>query len=129
MSAPEFFNPDTVAPPVGAYSHGAFVKAGSDLLYVSGQVGVAPDGTLPATLTEQAEIAFANVVRVVEAAGLTAAHIVKLNSYLVQGHAVEGFRDARRAVLGDIRPASTLVVVSQLADVKYLVEVEAVAAR
>ena len=44
MSAPELFNPATVAPPVGANSHGGFVKANSDILFLAGQVGVRPDG-------------------------------------------------------------------------------------
>jgi hypothetical protein len=33
MATPELFNPDTVAAPLGRYSHVARVKAGSDLLF------------------------------------------------------------------------------------------------
>lgn len=129
MSAPTLFNPDTLAAPVGAYSHGAWVKAGSDLLYISGQVGLRPDGTLPDNVGEQTAEAFANIVRILRAEGLGAANLVKLNQYLVTGHSVQDFRRARIEVLGDVRPASTLVYVPQLVDPKYLVEVEAVAAR
>jgi enamine deaminase RidA (YjgF/YER057c/UK114 family) len=129
MSGPDFFNPDTVAAPLGSYSHAGWVKAGSDLLYIAGQVGVRPDGSLPATVAEQADIAYANLLRILEAAGLTAAHIVKLNTYVVAGQPAAAFREARRKALGDIRPASTFVFVPQLIEPKYLIEIEAVAAR
>jgi 2-iminobutanoate/2-iminopropanoate deaminase len=129
MSAPEFFNPDGIAAPVGAYSHGALVRAGSDLLYISGQVGNRPDGSVPESFAEQTAQAFANLVAILDAVGLTPANLVKVNQYLVEGNDVSGFRAARIAALGDVRPASTLVYVPRLADAKYLVEIEAVAAR
>jgi enamine deaminase RidA (YjgF/YER057c/UK114 family) len=129
MSAPEFFNPPTVHAPVALYSHGGLVKAGSDILYVAGQVGTRPDGTLPATIGEQADEAFANVVRVLQAKGMTAANLVKLNIYAVMGQPVDQVRAARHRHLGDHRPASTFVYIPQLVDAKYLIEIEAVAAR
>jgi enamine deaminase RidA (YjgF/YER057c/UK114 family) len=129
MAAPELFNPDTVAAPLGSYSHGGWAKAGSDLLYIAGQVGVRPDGSLPATVAEQADTAYANIGRVLEAAGLAPANIVKLNTYVVAGQPLDTFRDARRKALGDIRPASTFIFVPQLIEPKYLIEIEAVAVR
>jgi enamine deaminase RidA (YjgF/YER057c/UK114 family) len=39
--------PDTVAAPFGTYSHAVEVPAGSRLLYISGEVGVLPDGSVP----------------------------------------------------------------------------------
>ena len=36
--------PDTVAAPFGPYSHAVEVPEGSRLLYISGEVGVLPDG-------------------------------------------------------------------------------------
>ena len=49
----ELFNPDGVAPPRAAYSHGAFVPAGTDLLFISGQVGIRPDGEFGDGFAEQ----------------------------------------------------------------------------
>jgi hypothetical protein len=37
--------PNTVAAPFGPYSHAIEVPEGSRLLYISGEVGVLPDGT------------------------------------------------------------------------------------
>jgi enamine deaminase RidA (YjgF/YER057c/UK114 family) len=129
MSAPEFFNPGAMTAPLGAYTHCAWVRAGSDILYIAGQVGVRPDGALPATVREQADEAYANIARILTDAKLTPANLVKLNTYLVVGQRVEDFAGARQRALGDIRPAATFVFVPQLIDAKYLIEVEAVAAR
>lgn len=129
MTAPSFSNPANMAAPVAAYSHCAHVQAGSELIYLAGQVGLRPDGSLPASLSEQAAEAFANVARALEANGLTAANVVKINTYLVQGQPVADVRAARMAAFGDAKPASTLVYVPQLVEPKYLIEVEAVFAR
>lgn len=129
MSAPEFFNPPTLAKPVGPYSHGGFVKAGSDILFIAGQVGMRPDGTLPASLEDQAEEAFANVARVLAAKGMTAANLVKTNIYLAADQPVAAVRAARGRHFGDAAPASTFIYVPQLIEPKYLIEVEGVAVR
>lgn len=130
MSAPEFFDPPSVHAPLGKYSHGGLVKAGSDILYISGQVGTRADGTMGATLGEQADEAFANIVRVLAAKGMTPANLVKVNVYVVGAQAgTQVVREARVRHLGDHRPASTFVFVAGLVEAKYLVEVEAVAVR
>jgi 2-iminobutanoate/2-iminopropanoate deaminase len=129
MSAPEFNNPATVMKPVGAYSHAGLVKTGSDLLYVAGQVGIRADGTMLEGLAAQADEAFANVVRVLEGSGMTAANLVKLNIYVVAGQDAAVTRDARKKHLGNARPASTFLFISQLVDPRLLIEVEAVACR
>jgi len=129
MSAPELFNPASVSPPVGAYSHAGFVKANSDLLFLAGQVGVRPDGTLPASCADQAEEVFANIARILKAKDMTAANLVKITLYVVSGQPLGEVRAARARHLGDHKPASTLIFVPQLAEAKYLIEIEAVAAR
>jgi enamine deaminase RidA (YjgF/YER057c/UK114 family) len=129
MSAPEFNNPTTLAPPVGAYSHAGWIKAGSDVLFIAGQVGLRPDGTLPETFAEQADEAFANVARVLAGSGLKPLHLVKMNLFVVYGQPANMVREARRKHFGDIKPASTFIYVPQLVEPKYLIEVEGVAAR
>ena len=129
MSAPEFFNPPTMAKPAGRYSHGGLVKAGSDVLFIAGQVGIRPDGTLPASIEEQADEAYANVARVLAAQGMTAANLVKTNIYLAVGQPVVPIREARSRHFGDVAPASTFIFVPQLVEAKYLIEIEGVAVR
>jgi enamine deaminase RidA (YjgF/YER057c/UK114 family) len=130
MTAPTFSNPKSVAAPQGAYSHVAQVKAGADTYYISGQVGFAPDGSLPADFEGQADQCFANIVRILTDLGMTAANIAKLTIYVVQGHPPMAARAARLKAFGpDVKPASTLVMVPGLVDPKFLIEIEAVAAR
>ncbi|HEX2591018.1 MAG TPA: RidA family protein [Rhizomicrobium sp.] len=129
MSAPEFNNPSTVMKPVGAYSHAGLVKAGSDILYIAGQVGITADGTMLDGLAAQADAAFGNVLRILEANGMTAANLAKLNIYVVAGQDAAVTREARKKHLGEARPASTFVFISQLVDPKLLIEVEGVACR
>jgi len=129
MSVPEFNNPSTLAAPVGAYSHAGWIKAGSDVLFIAGQVGLRPDGTLPETFAEQADEVFANLARVLSGNGLKPMHLVKMNLFVVYGQAANVVREARRKHFGDIRPASTFIYVPQLVEPKYLIEVEGVAAR
>jgi enamine deaminase RidA (YjgF/YER057c/UK114 family) len=122
-------NPSTVAPPFGAYSHAIEVPPGARWLYVSGQVGVQPDGTLGADAAAQIEWAFRNLVAVLEAAGMGPADLVRLNQYLTRAEDAPLLRQVKAQVIGDVRPASTLVLVAGLASPDWRVEVEAVAAK
>ena len=124
-----FTNPPTVHAPAGAYSHTAVVPADTELVFLSGQVGARPDGSTPPTVAEQADQAFANIVQLLAAHGLQPDAIVKLTLFIVAGQDIQVVRNARIKHLGDHRPTSTAVFISQLADPKWLVEVEAVAAK
>jgi enamine deaminase RidA (YjgF/YER057c/UK114 family) len=125
---PSFTNPDSVHAPLGLYSHAVKVPDGTSLLFVSGQLGVRKDGTTPGTIGEQADQAFGNLISLLNAHGLSAPDIVKLTTFIVHGHDGEAVRNARLKHLGNHRPASTAVYVSQLVDPAWFVEVEAVAA-
>ena len=128
-SKPEFSNPEGVHAPLGLYSHTVVVPAGAELLFLSGQIGMRHDGSVGESLAEQADQVFANVVSLLAAHGLDPTDIVKLTTFVVTGQESGHVRDARRKHLGTHAPASTAVYVSQLVDPKWLVEVEAVAAR
>ncbi|ADB52410.1 RidA family protein [Conexibacter woesei] len=110
------------------YSHGIEVQAPTRLLFVSGQVGTRPDGTVPDTIAEQARQANRNLRAVLEAAGMTTADIVKATIYLTDEANIGPFMAAAEGALADPPPATTLLVVRQLADPRLLVEIEATAA-
>ena len=124
-----FLNPSTVHAPGGAYSHSAKVPAGTELIFLAGQVGVRPDGSLPTSIGEQSEQVFANIAALLSAHGLDAASLVKLTVFVVAGQDMGAVRTARAKFLGSHRPASTAVFVSQLVDPKWHVEVEVIAAK
>ncbi len=123
-------DPENVHPPLGAYHHAFRVPAGSELLVISGQVGVHANGDAATGVGAQTEQAFRNILACLDANGMTAEHLVKLTIFLVDAGDVAAMRAARTKVLGAaIKPASTLLVISALASPEFLVEIEAIAAK
>ena len=120
--------PDTVAKPTG-YSHGAELGANARVLYIAGQVGAAPDGAIAKDIRSQAEQAWKNLQNVLAAAGMEVKDLVKVNHYLTRKEDIATYREVRAKFLGSHAPASTLLVISALANEQFLVEVEAVAAK
>ena len=125
----KFSNPETVAQPLGLYSHVVTVPPGSTLVYLSGQLGVDGKGEAPATIGEQADLVFRNIIALLASEGMNVGDIIKLTTFMVAGEDGEAVRRARRKHLGDHRPASTAVYVAQLVDPAWLVEIEVVACR
>jgi 2-iminobutanoate/2-iminopropanoate deaminase len=123
----EFSNPQNVHAPVGGYSHTAVVPAGASLVFVSGQVGLRPDGSLPASFAEQAEQVFENVRACLAAHGLGMDAVVKLTTFIAPGQDLKVMREVRQRSFGSHRPTSTAVFVAQLVDPALLLEVEVVA--
>jgi 2-iminobutanoate/2-iminopropanoate deaminase len=124
-----FANPSCVHAPLGLYSHTVSVPQDTELIFISGQVGVRPDGTAPPSINEQSDQVFSNLVALLGAHDLRPTDIIKLTTFMVAGHDGNAVRAARLKHLGSHRPASTAVFVSQLVDPAWFVEVEAVAAK
>ncbi len=122
-------NPATMAAPAGAYSHGVLAPAAGQWLHISGLIGVLPDGTLASGFSAQAKVAWENLMRILQASNMDASHLVKVTTYLVDSDHLKELNPVRAVFLGSERPASTLVVVRQLARPDWLFEVEAVAYR
>jgi len=120
-------NPPAVRQPTG-YTHAIEVRTPERWLVISGQVGIALDGTIPETGGGQIDQAFANLRAVLEANDMAAINIVKLMVFLTDRSLIGAFRAARTALLGEHAPASTLLLVSGLADPRFVVEIEAEAA-
>jgi enamine deaminase RidA (YjgF/YER057c/UK114 family) len=122
-------NPESIHAPLGRYVHQIEVSGESRMLFLAGQVGIAPDGTVPADPVEQLGVALENVVRNLEAAGFEPADLVKLTTYVVGSIDAAGRRAQLDRVLGPHVTTSTLVYVAALASPDYKVEVEAWATR
>ncbi len=125
----EKLKPAAVAPPFSAYAHAVEVPANSRLLYVSGQLGVAPDGSVPGDFAGQANQAFRNVMAILEEAGMGPADIVRVNTYLTDSNDIPGYRAIRDSHMSGHEAASTMIVISALAQPQFRIEVEAVAAK
>lgn len=123
------FNPPTIAPPAATYSHGVEISPNARWLYVAGQVGTKPDGTIDANIEGQAEQAWRNVMATLEGGGMSVKNLVKVTSFLTRPQDIPAYAKVRDKYLGDMRPATTMVVVQALARPNFLIEVEATAAR
>lgn len=123
------FKPPTIAPPFSAYSHAVEIPAGARMLYVSGQLGVASDGSVPEGFAEQADQAFRNVLAILEGAGMAASNLVRVNTYLTDSADIGSYREIRDRHLDGHEAASTMIVISALAQPHFKIEVEAVAAK
>ncbi len=110
--------------PVSHYCH--VVRAGNTI-WVSGAIGVAPDGSVPADVGQQAEIALASIDACLKAAGAGPEHVVKVNVYLTDVADRTKINPARQRYFGEHRPASTLVGVTALVLAEAKVEIEATA--
>ena len=117
-------NPPGVREPTG-YTHAIQITGETRRLVISGQVGVALDGSVPSTGEGQVAQAFANLRAVLTANGMTVGNVVKTTVFLTDRGLLSAFRSARSAAFGDHVPASTLLFVAGLADPRFVVEVEA----
>jgi enamine deaminase RidA (YjgF/YER057c/UK114 family) len=122
-------NPASIAAPVGAYSQGILAPAAGQWLHVAGQVGISRDGVLADGFAAQARTAWENLIAILKEAGMDARHLVKVTTFVLDSAHLKELNPVRAAFLGDARPASTLVVVKELARPQWLFEVEAVAFR
>lgn len=129
MSNIEFINPPTIAPATG-YTHVAVVTSGR-LVFIAGQVSIAPDGTFVGEddPQAQAEQVFRNLQSALEAAGGDFSHVVKLTFYFTDVGHLPIYREVRDRFINIAQPpASTAVEVRSLFRPECLIEVEAVAA-
>ena len=119
---------DIVALNVPNYAHGALAQDASRWLHLSGQVGVAPDGTTEAGFEAQCRRAFANIAACLRDADMTLDHVVMLRIYLTRREDLAALRVIRGETFGTRQFPSTLVFVSGLVSEDWLVELEVVAA-
>ncbi len=124
----QVITPGDVHPPIGGgYSHA--IKAGNTV-YLAGQVGLDRQGSLvgKGDIEAQADQVYQNVVAVLKAAGLSFKDVVKVTTYLTRSEDIPKVRAVRARYFPTSEPpASTLVVVSGLANPDFLIEVEAIA--
>jgi len=120
-----FSNPAGVHAPGSRYSHAAVVEGPGRRLLISGQVGIAPDGTVAPSGRDQIAQALANLGAVLAAHGMGPANIAKMGVFLTDRALIAAWREERAKLLGQLAPASTLLIVAGLADPRFVFEVEA----
>ena len=122
-------HPDGWAPALG-YTNGVLTADGT--LYTGGQIGWNKDKVFISTqFVPQMRQALKNIVEIVEAAGGTAADVVRLTWFVTDKTAyLENQREvgkAYRDIFGRHFPAMSMLVVAGLIEDKALIEIEATA--
>ena len=119
---------DLCPPPGGIYDHVVKTNA-QTLIFISGQLGRdASDTPVSGDARAQYAKAWENVCIAVRSAGGGIEDIVKTTTYIVGAENIPAVRKARAALNLQTPPTSTMIVVAALADPRFLIEIDAVAA-
>ena len=122
-----FMNPAAIAKP-GGYSHVVEITGPGRIVYIAGQLGIKPDGTVAGDFRAQAVQAFENLKAALAAVGASFDDVVKLNNYLTDIKHLPMLREVRTGYLNRATPpASTTVAVPALARDGALYEIDAIA--
>ena len=108
--------------PVVGYSRA--VRVG-DLIFVTGTVGLEPDGRYGATVTAQTHRALEIIVAAIEALGGKITDVVRTRMYVTDIDQWKEIGAVHSEFFESIRPATTMVQVARLIDPQALVEIEA----
>ena len=123
-------NPAALGEPLGKYSH---LSRAGDLVFVAGQIGVRPDGSLAGEdLRSQMHQIFQNLRLALESTGGGLENVMKLTTYVVGESRIGEFYEGREDLYPALYPSgkyppNTLLVVSGLVRPELLLEIDAVA--
>lgn len=118
---------DAAPRPAGHYSQACCT---GDLIFVSGQLPIGPDGAAlkDKSFEDQARQAIANMLSIVKAAGSGPERVLKVTAFIVGIENWLAFNGAYAELFGASKPARSVVPVPALHN-GLLVEIEAIAAR
>ena len=127
MAVHRFHNPPTIHAPIG-YTHVVEATGPGRTIYISGQVGITPDGKIADDFRAQAIQSVENLKNALAAVGAGLEHVVKITAYFVDISDLAVFREIRNSTF-DIKtpPAATAVQIGKLARDGLLFEIEAIA--
>ena len=111
--------------PIGPYSQG--IKASGEMIFVSGQIPLRPDGTLPGEdIESQTHQALQNVLTILKEAGADASNIVKTTVLMLDLKDFGKMNEIYAQYLGEHKPARAAYQVCRLPK-DVLIEIEAIA--
>lgn len=130
MADNRFLNPPTIGAPRG-YTHVVETTGPARTIYISGQLGMTPDGKFaggPGDFRAQATQAFENLKSALAAVGADFSHVVKITNFFADMAHLPVFFEVRDSFVNTkAPPASTAVQISKLARPDALFEIEAIA--
>jgi 2-iminobutanoate/2-iminopropanoate deaminase len=116
-----------ISPFDSAYAQAHEVTGASRMLFISGQIPVAEDGSVPGDFKAQCRLAWANVEAQLAAAGMTLENLAKITIFLSDRQYRRENYEVRAEILGDrVQPAMTIIITG-IYDEAWLLEIEAIA--
>lgn len=122
-------SPTSIAAPFGAYNHGIASAPAGRVIVTSGQLGLAPDGSTPEGVKAQAEQCFANIDAILKEAGVGREAVMRVSGFVTAREDFPTYMAVRDAWLAEVevKPASTLLIVTGFTREEFKVEVEVTA--
>jgi len=130
MADNRFLNPPAM-PGTRGYTHVVETAGPARTIYISGQLGMTPDGKFagePGDFRAQATQAFENLKAALASVGAEFSHVVKITNYFTDISHLPIFFEVRDSYVNTkAPPASTAVQIVKLARPDALFEIEAIA--
>lgn len=111
-----------------SYSQAVTISGFSRILFVSGQVPEDEQGRVPDDFDSQCRLAWSHVERQLTKGGMTLKDLVKVTVYLSDRKYRQENSRIRQEILGPVSPALTIII-CQIYEEKWLLEIEAIAAQ
>lgn len=113
--------------PSGGYAQATEVTDFERIVYISGQIPVDSKGAVPSTFGEQCQTVWDNLEAQLREAGLSVENIIKVTTFLSAREYAEENSAVRRERLDGVEPSLT-VIITDIYDSDWLLEIEAIAA-
>ena len=111
----------------GGYAQAVCLEGHRQLLFISGQIPETVDGSTPNEFQLQCELVWANITAQLKEAGMTVNNLIKVTTFLSSRDYAKANSAIRQQVLGAHRPSLT-VIIADIYDESWLLEIEAIAA-
>ena len=121
--------PTGIAPPAARYAHAVVTTGAEKWLHTCGIVATRADGSIADDIGGQARDMWGNVAAILAEAGMEPSDIVSITTYVVPGQDLAPVMAERDRFLAGHLAASTLLIVPELAQPAWKVEIAVVAAR
>ncbi|RRH80394.1 RidA family protein [Variovorax beijingensis] len=118
--------PPDIFKPIGPYAQAIEATSVERLLFISGTMGLEPDGRLAGDFEAQATRVWSNIDATLKAAGMERTNLAKLTIWLADREDWRLGAEIRQRYLGDHKVAMS-VVQAGLVDSSWLIEVDAIA--
>jgi enamine deaminase RidA (YjgF/YER057c/UK114 family) len=108
----------------GKLGYSRAIRAG-DFIFVSGTVGIEPDGTYVPNVEHQTRRALTIIAAAIETLGGKISDVVRTRIYLTDIEGWDKVGEVHQEFFESVRPALTMVQIARLIDAGALIEVEA----